>query len=173
MKRSDIKRLPAHYDTYINKVEDLDLVAALVKYGKPVLEAERDSLAALGDHVYAPGKWTARDVLQHIIDVERIFAYRALRYARKDATPLPAFNENVYAVTAQANTRPLDDLLEEFYAVRAGTVALFKSFDEEMLQQEGQLWSGPISVLALGFATVGHAIHHMEIFRGRYYPKVK
>ena len=169
MKRSDILVLPAHYDTYINKCEDVDIVVALEQYGRPVLEAERGRLAALGNHVYAPDKWTARDVLQHLIDVERVFAYRALRYARKDTTVLPAFDENAYAVTAQASKRSLDDLLEEFYAVRNASMMLFKSFDEEMLMQEGKIWSGAISVLALGFAIVGHVNHHIDIFRERYF----
>ena len=170
MKRSDIKILPAHYDTYIKKVDDIELTDALERYGKPVLLAEKAKLIALGDKVYAPGKWTVRDILQHIIDCERVFSYRAMRYARKDKTVLPSFDETEYGATAQASRRTLEDLLEEFYVMRESTTRLYKSFTDEMLLREGQIWSGNISVLSYGFATVGHFNHHMGILQERYYP---
>jgi len=162
--------MPANFERYINQCADIEVVAALQIYGRPVLEASLDKLQALGDKVYAPGKWTVRDVLQHVIDAERIFAYRALRFARRDATILPPFDENEYAVTAGANQRSLHELTDEFFALRASTIALFQSFDTTMLQQEGQTSSGSISVLALGFAIAGHLLHHTAIFEERYYP---
>ena len=170
MKRSDIKTLPAHYDTYIKKVEDIELTEALEKYGKPVLLAEKAKLIALGDKVYALGKWTIKDIIQHIIDCERVFSYRAMRYARNDKTMLPSFDETEYGATALASRRNLDDLLEEFYVLRESTIRLYKSFTDEMLLREGQIWSGNISVLSYGFATVGHFNHHIEILKERYYP---
>ena len=115
MKRSDIKTLPAHHGSYIQQIEDIELTDALEKYGKSYFQTERDKLKQLGDKVYAPGKWTVKDIIQHLIDCERIFAYRALRFARNDKTPLSAFEENDYGVTAEASRRNLDELFEEFY----------------------------------------------------------
>ena len=169
MKRSDIKTLPAHYDTYINKVEDIELTNALEKFGKSFLHAERDKLIALGDKVYAPGKWTVKDIIQHNIDAERVFSYRAMRFARNDKTLLPPFEENDYAVTAEACKRNLNELLDEFYSVRESTILLFKSFTPEMLVREGKMTSGDISVVSLGFAIVGHGVHHVGILKERYY----
>jgi DinB superfamily len=169
MKLSDIKILPAHHGTYIQKIEDIELTDALEKYGKPYFLAERDKFKQLGDKVYAPGKWTVRDIVQHLIDAERIFAYRALRFARNDKTPLTGFEENDYAVTAQASRRSLDEILEELFTVRQTTMQLFKSFTDEMLMREGQMPSGSITVLGIGFAIVGHNKHHMEVLKERYY----
>jgi hypothetical protein len=169
MKRSDINPLPAHHGAYIQKVEDIELVDALEKYGKPYFLAERDKLNLLGDKVYAPGKWTVRDIIQHLIDAERIFAYRALRFARNDKTMLSGFEENDYAGTAQASHRELDDLLEEYCSVRDTTIRLFKSFTNEMLMREGEMPSGSITVLGIGFAIAGHNKHHMEVLKERYY----
>jgi hypothetical protein len=169
MKRSDIKVLPAHHGTYIQKIEDIELTDALEKYGKPYFFAERDTLKKLGDKVYAPGKWTVKDIIQHLIDCERIFAYRALRFARNDKTPLSGFEESDYGMTARASRRELDDLLEELFAVRDTTIRLFKSFTDEMLMREGQMPSGSITVLGIGFAIVGHNKHHMEVLKEKYY----
>jgi len=172
MKRSDIKTLPAHHGTYIQKVEDIELVDALEKYGKPYFFVEGNKLKQLSHKVYAPGKWTVKDIIQHLIDCERIFAYRALRFARNDKTHLSGFEESDYGLTAQASRRELDDLLEEFYTVRNTTIRLFKSFTDEMLMREGQMPSGNISVLGVGFAIVGHNKHHMEVLKERYYPLI-
>lgn len=169
MKRSDINPLPAHHGAYIQKIEDIELIDALEKYGKPYWDAEREKFIALGDKVYAPGKWTVRDIMQHLIDCERIFAYRALRFARNDKTQLTGFEENDYAVTAQASRRSLDEILEEFFTVRQTTIQLFKSFTDEMLMREGQMPSGSITVLGIGFAIAGHNKHHMGVLKERYY----
>jgi len=169
MKRSDINPLPAHHGAYIQKIEDIELIDALEKYGKPYWQAEMDKFIALGDKVYAPGKWTVRDMIQHLIDCERIFAYRALRFARNDKTALTGFEENDYAITAQASRRSLGELFEEFFTVRQTTIQLFKSFTNEMLMREGQMPSGSITVLGIGFAIAGHNKHHMGILKERYY----
>jgi DinB superfamily len=172
MKRSDINPLPAHHGEYIQKVEDIELTDALEKYGKPYFQQEKDKLIALGDKIYAPGKWTVKDIVQHQIDAERIFTYRALRFARNDKTLLHGFEENDYAVTAEATHRDLADLFEEFFWVRETTIRLFKSFTDEMLMRDGVMPSGSITVLGIGFAIVGHNIHHMGILKERYYSLV-
>lgn len=120
------------------------------------------------DYRYAAGKWTIKDILQHLIDAERIFAYRALRFARKDATPLPGFDENTYVDAAQANHRSIQDLLTELAVVRQATLSLFKTFSEEDLKQMGTASNHPMSVRALGFVIIGHQNHHQHIFQERY-----
>lgn len=120
------------------------------------------------DYRYAEGKWTIKDILQHLIDAERIFAYRALRFARKDATPLPGFDENTYVEAAHASSRSIQDLLTELAVVRQATLSLFKTFSEEDLQQIGTASNHPMSVRALGFVIIGHQNHHQRIFQERY-----
>lgn len=117
---------------------------------------------------YAEGKWTIKDIVQHLIDAERIFAYRALRIARKDKTPLPGFEENEYVETALANKRVMDDLMDEFITVRKATISLFKTFTEEQLLQIGTASEKPVSVRAIGFITLGHQKHHEKIIKERY-----
>ena len=120
------------------------------------------------DYRYAEGKWTIKDILLHLIDAERIFAYRALRFARKDKTPLASFDENIYVDVAYANKRSIQDLLTELAVVRQATLSLFKSFSEEDLMQIGTASSHPMSVRALGFVIIGHQNHHQRVFEERY-----
>jgi uncharacterized damage-inducible protein DinB len=120
------------------------------------------------DYRYAEGKWTIKDIIQHLIDAERVFAYRALRFARRDQTPLPGFEEDDYVMAAQGNKRGLQDLLTEFLIVRQSTMALFKTFDQETLMQAGTASGRLMSVRALGFVIIGHQNHHMRVFEERY-----
>ena len=120
------------------------------------------------DYRYADGKWTIKDIIQHIIDAERIFAYRALRFARSDTTALPSFDENTYVEEAQANKRSIQDLLTELLIVRQATLALFKTFSEEQLLKKGTASNNPMSVRALGFVIIGHQNHHQRVFLERY-----
>lgn len=165
--------MPQFFDRYINQVKDIDVVNALEEYGAKYLQNEREHFLSLGNMVYAPGKWTIKDILQHIIDTERIFAYRALRISRSDKTPLPGFDENAYAEHTSASERGIDDLLLEFTTIRTSTILLFKSFTNDMLLNEGTASNNPISPLAIGFATVGHVMHHMSVLKERYYPLIK
>lgn len=120
------------------------------------------------DYRYAEGKWTIKDILLHLIDAERIFAYRALRFARHDKTPLASFDENNYVDVANANNRSIQDLLTELAVVRQATLSLFKSFSEEDLLRTGIASNNPMSVRALGFVIIGHQNHHQRIFEERY-----
>lgn len=169
MKKSEIAKMPEYFDRYINLVEDIEIADALEKYGAKYLWAEKANFVKLGDKVYAPGKWTIKDMIQHIIDAERVFSYRAMRFARNDKTSLPAFDENMFAVTANASKRSLDELLDEFAAVRASTIALFRSFTNEMMAREGKTFDKNISVLAIGFTLSGHIIHHVKVLKEHYY----
>ncbi len=145
-----------------NLVEELEIsVHRLVKF---VREIPMDKF----DYRYAEGKWTIKDILLHLIDAERIFAYRALRFARNDKTELPGFEENSYVDEANANKRNIQDLLTELLVVRQASLSLFKSFSEEQLLRNGIASNNPISVRALGFIIIGHQNHHQKVFEERY-----
>ena len=165
--------MPQYFDRYINLSDDIEVIDALAHYGTPYLQNERSELIKLGDRVYAPGKWTVKDILQHIADTERIFAYRALRISRSDTTPLPGFDENSYAEQTTAAVRTVDDLLQEFDMIRASTLLLYRSFTNDMLLKEGTASGKTISPLAIGFTIAGHAVHHINVLKERYYPLIK
>jgi len=168
MKRTDIHPMPDFFDRYINLVENIPVIDALEKYSNLTSEENIELFNKIGNRVYAPGKWTIKSILQHIIDTERIISYRALRFARKDATPLPPFDEEYFAMHTNADSRTLNDLLEEFIVVRRSSIVLFKSFSDEMLKQTGIAFNRSISVLALGFVIAGHPLHHLNIIKERY-----
>lgn len=172
MKKSDLIIMPDFFDRYINLVED-QTVHQVLRMNSAIFENSWDKLDMLGDQVYAPGKWTARDIVQHCIDTERILAYRALCFARNDSTVLPGFDEVDYARYTQANRRTLSDLLEEFSIVRTSTMSMFENFSEEMLLREGVANGNRISVLALGFTIAGHVLHHARILEERYFPLIE
>lgn len=170
MKRSDINPMPPFFDRYINLVEDIDIFEAFEKYSPLQVYSDIISLTDLGDKIYAPGKWTAKDILQHVIDNERIMAYRALRFSRNDKTELPGYEEELLAANTMANKRTISDLMEEFELVRKTTVLLFKNMTDEMKLYNGNANQTQISALALGFVILGHPIHHMRVIRERYFP---
>jgi len=120
------------------------------------------------DYRYAEGKWTIKDIIQHLIDSERIFSYRALRFARNDTTAVPGFEENLYAETAYGNERKLQELLTELALVRQSSIMLFRSFSTEALMRRGIASGNALSVRALGFLIIGHQNHHLKVFKERY-----
>ncbi len=170
MKKSDLSWASGYFDTYIGKVPDIELTEALAQSLTELHHLDIAKLRNLGDQVYAPGKWTVRDVIQHLSDCERVFAYRALRFARNDSSAQPSFDENLFAETAGANTRPLEQVLEELKLVRASTISLFDTFSEEALGRTGTMAGFTLPVLALGFTLIGHQTHHFGIVQERYYP---
>ncbi len=162
------EEVPAFYRGYVDAAQGRDLPEALVHAAQAVLNAFGAVPSAQIDHRYAPGKWTVREVLLHLNDTERVFAYRALRFARMDATPLPGFDEDAYVPAARAARRSMDDLLAEHRAVHQATLALFRSFGPEDLLRTGTAGGKTISVRALGWATAGHALHHVRLLHERY-----
>ena len=157
------------YANYISQVSDEytlqeELEISLHRFIKFVQDIPLDKF----DYRYAEGKWTIKDIILHLIDAERIFAYRALRFARNDKTDLPGFEENDYVDEASANSRSIMDLLTELSAVRHSTLLLFKSFNEDKLLQIGTANNNQMSVRALGFIIIGHQNHHQRIFEERY-----
>ncbi|TAH05082.1 MAG: DinB family protein [Sphingobacteriales bacterium] len=161
------------FQNYLNKAEDKELNKALKANLKSVEKFLCKIPANKRTYAYAEGKWTIKQLLQHMIDTERVFAYRALRFARKDATPLPGFDENAWASNATAATRKWNSLVNEFIAVRKTTLALFEALDKKELLLEGIASNNVVNVLALGYIIAGHANHHIDIINERYLPKKK
>lgn len=158
---------PAYYSTYIDAVPENDLILAL-QNNRKALYALILELMGKADYRYAEGKWTIKEVLLHMIDTERIFAYRALTFARGDKNVLPGYDENEYAKYYSADKRTLQQVYAELRVVRDATIHLFQSFDEEALLRSGIANGNPISVTALGYAIAGHANHHFRVIKERY-----
>jgi uncharacterized damage-inducible protein DinB len=166
--RPDLSRVPQFYHNYISHVPQDDLLEAF-NAGTPAFIQFVESIPPdKYDYRYADGKWTIKEVLQHIIDAERVFAYRALRFARKDPTFLPGFDENLFAENAKADKRDWNNLVEEFKVVRMASEYLFASFDDDQLDATGTSNNNTVYVLGIGFLLVGHSIHHMKVIKERY-----
>ncbi len=168
MPRPDLTRVPDFYHNYINQAKGNDLMKVLRKQTGSFLQFLKKIPKDKRNYRYAEGKWTIKELLQHIIDAERIFAYRALCFARKDATPLPSFDENSYAANAKGESRKWKDLVNEFLVVRWSTEYLFDSFDDEQLETAGTASGKSNYVLAIGFIIAGHANHHINVMKERY-----
>jgi len=155
------------YDGYIQRVKD-DPVDAMQRQ----IDVTLALLAPLSEtralHRYAPEKWSIKEVVGHLADVERVMSYRAMRLAREDATPLPAFDENTYVPAGRFDRRSLNDLLDELRAVRAASLALFQGFDNDAWIRRGTVSGKTMSVRALAHIIPGHERHHDELFRTRY-----
>jgi hypothetical protein len=159
---------PEYFQRYIDQVKEDDLKRAF-KNQMPAAEIFFKSISEeLSKKKYAEDKWTIKEVLQHVIDAERVFSYRALCFARKEQNILPSFDENNYALHSNANAREWNNLIEEFASLRKSTGYLFNSFSDDALNTIGKASNYTISVAALGFVTVGHANHHIRIIQERY-----
>ena len=157
-----------YYGKYVSQLSTGDVLAALESQaiGTAKLLASTDE--ALGGFRYGEGKWTVKEVIGHLIDCERVFAYRALRIGRTDATPLAGFDENVYVPAGRFDRRTLADLAAELAAVRVTTVMLFRGFDAEAMLRRGTANGQPVSVRALAAIVAGHERHHVTLLRERY-----
>ncbi|MBL7724720.1 MAG: DinB family protein [Chitinophagaceae bacterium] len=168
MARPDLSRVPEWFHRYIAQVEGDDLLPVLIQQQSSFVQFLENLPADKIDYRYGPDKWTIKEVLQHIIDAERVFLYRALCIARGEKQSLPGFDENEYAANSKAHNRNWNDMLEEFKAVRRSSEILFASFDNEQLEATGISNKNPIYVLAIGFIIAGHLTHHLNIIKERY-----
>lgn len=162
------KEYADYYSHYINLSKDLDLISGLKSSSKALLDLFNSIPAHKLEYRYAEGKWTVKELLQHLIDSERIFTYRALRFAREDSTNIPGYEHDDYIVPSRANKRSIDSLIEEYKALRASSIQLFESFDEDMLLQIGSANSSNVSVRAIGYIMIGHETHHCNVIKERY-----
>jgi uncharacterized damage-inducible protein DinB len=172
MKTSpDYTTLPDFYKKYVTLVQDLDVVEALQSSGSQTTNLISTIDDEMGEHRYAPGKWSIKELICHMMDAERIFSYRALRFSRNDATPLAGFEENDYAPQANAHSRSLAQLNKEIKNLRTATVDLFTSMTPDMLQRKGEASNKVVSVVNLGYIISGHETHHRNILIEHYLKK--
>jgi uncharacterized damage-inducible protein DinB len=157
-----------YYAGYVAQVPDGDVVHLLeVQMHETAMLLKRLD-ESLGEYRYAPGKWTLKEVIGHLADGERVFCYRALRFARGDATPLASFDENAWAPEAHCEGRTLADLTEEFHLVRQATIAFVRSLTDASAVRTGTASGKTMSVRALVYVIAGHERHHLAILRERY-----
>ena len=158
----------SYYSPYINALGNVNLLEELENSIQNFEEFLTQIPSEKHEFRYAEGKWTIKDIVQHLIDTERVLAYRSLRFARKVQTPLHSFDENEYVDATAANKRTLTDLLQEYKAVRLSTLYLFKSFSNEELIYTGIASNNSFTVRAIGFIIAGHQKHHQRIIAERY-----
>ncbi len=173
MKKDLIQPMPEYFDRYIHKVDDVPLLQALEISMNEIENFPVSRFEALGNNVYAPDKWTVKDILQHLIDTERVFTYRATAFSRNEPGQVLSFDEQLYVRQANANERSLNDILHEMKIVRHSFIELYKSFTPEMLLRKGKGSTGEYSVLSIGYIIPGHQRWHIEVLKERYFPLLK
>lgn len=166
--RPTISEYAPYFQTYIQLVNEDDLVLALKRIAKIwnalVSEIPEEKL----NYKYAAGKWSIKEVLIHLTDAERVFAYRALRFARNDKTELSGFDENSWAKESHADERSLESLIKEHNNVRGASISLFENLTDEISMRSGPANGKEISVRALGYIICGHELHHLRVIQERY-----
>lgn len=158
----------AYYSRYIEHLGETELVKGLIDSHAKYLEFFKSIPEDKLEYRYAEGKWTIKEIVLHLIDTERVFAYRAQRFGRKDTTPLSGFDQDDFVLASNANSRPLNNLLTEYSAVRQSSVQLFKNFNRAALLQLGEASGSKMSARAAGFMIIGHEEHHCKVIRERY-----
>ncbi len=171
MKRPDAKDYSEYYHNYVQHVPEGDIL--------DILDKQADLLGRFFAGVneekslyrYEEGKWSIREVVGHLLDVERIFSYRAFRFSRGDQTELPGFDENSYVPKGNYDQHDITELVEEFYLLRKATVSMFRGFDKKMWELSGKANGAAMSVRAVAWILAGHLIHHMKVIQSRYLSK--
>lgn len=157
-----------YYDSYVSKVPEGDIVDILVSQKQSTARF----LASISEEKslfrYAPEKWSIRDVVMHLADAERLFLSRAVRIARCDQTPLPGFDENEYAATADADRHSLSELATDFACARDSSISFFQMISDEESRRTGIASNNPFSVRSFAFINAGHELHHVGVIRDRY-----
>jgi len=157
-----------YYGRYIDKVPDGDLLRTLEDQGRETQAVLARLSEAKALHRYAPGKWSVKEVIGHVTDTERVYSYRALRFARGDATALPGFDENAWVPAGSFDARSLADLAAELDAVRRATLTLFRGLDAAALARRGTASDNAVSVRAIAWIIAGHERHHVALLHERY-----
>ena len=168
MDRPQADEYAPYFSRYISLLPEGGVIELLRSQNHDTVTRLANLTEAQALHRYEPGKWSVKETIGHLADGERVFSYRALRFARGDETPLPGFEENEWVPAARFDRRPLTALLGEYTAVRAATIALFSTFDETEWSRRGVANDTPISVRALACCILGHELHHMSLLRDRY-----
>ena len=168
ISKPDETEYSPYYGKYILLVPDGDILDEMSKQLEDTLVILRSIPASQAGFRYAPDKWSIKEVVGHVIDAERVFAYRALRFARNDKTPLPGYEQDDYIRNASFDDCTLDDLVAEFESVRRSTLFLFKHLTGEAWMRRGVANNNEVSVRALAYIIAGHELHHREILLNRY-----
>ncbi|MGI9548162.1 MAG: DinB family protein [Flavobacteriaceae bacterium] len=170
MKTSDLTTADYHkfYQPYIFALGDVELVKTLRRQRENFPQFIASIPENLWQTSYAEGKWTIAEVLLHVLDAERVFQYRALRFARNDSTNLPGFDQDTYVPYSGASGISKEEVIEDYRSIRSSTIALFSKLDEVALRRKGKANDAAMSVAALGFIMCGHQRHHRDIIRSRY-----
>jgi hypothetical protein len=158
-----------YYDKYVSLISDGDILATLEKQPSAIASLLSTRKEADGDLRYAPGKWSVKEVLGHVIDTERIFSYRALRIARNDRTPMEGFEQDDYVKYGPFAQCSLATLVEEFKSVRLATLSLFRGLDEAAWVRRGVANKNQVSVRAIAYIIAGHETHHKKILQEKYF----
>ena len=166
--RPEKNEYASYYDKYVSLVPDADVVETLERQIEDTLALLRGVGEERAGHRYAPGKWSIKEVVGHLIDTERIFAYRALAIARGEQKPLPGMDQNEYMAGANFDARTLADLLDEFERVRRSNVLMLRGLSDEAWSRRGVASDNEVTVRAIAFIIAGHEAHHVQILRTRY-----
>lgn len=159
---------PAYYQKYFALVNEEDLLKALENTMNDTVKFFSSIPAEKENHRYADDKWTVKEVISHIIDTERVMSYRSMRFSRKDATQLPGYDENTYAPNANAASRTVKEMIEEFTCVRKASISLFNYLTDDMLDFTGNANNLQVSARMIGWMMTGHAIHHCNVIKEKY-----
>jgi DinB superfamily len=162
---------PPYFNAYIEKVRSENFITELSTQSTEFEIFLNTLQPEEWAYRYADNKWSVKDIILHICDVERVLCYRALRFARKDSTALEGFDEDIYAIDAEADKRSSISLIEEFVSVRNATLTLFNSFSSDVLKRKGVANAGNFDVESLGFIIAGHLNHHREVIKLKYLKK--
>lgn len=168
MRRPTSDEYHSFFETYISKVTGVDFMSYINDQAVSTTALLRTLSAEQWDYRYAEDKWSIREVIIHMVDTEQIFAYRALRIARHDKTPLPGFEQNDYVPYYEAASRSSESIIEAYEAVRKVTLTQFKNFSDEMLDQVGTVSGHAASARAFGFMIAGHELHHLDVLKDKY-----
>lgn len=170
VRRPRVEEVAPHYRNYVELAPEGDVLAGLERG----LGETRALLARFGEarggHRYAPGKWSVKEIVGHVIDAERVFAYRALRMARGDQTPLPGFEQDDFVAAAHSDRRTLDDLVAELEHLRAANLRFFRSLEPADWERTGTASDAPFVVCAFPWILAGHEAHHRRVLVERYLP---
>jgi DinB superfamily len=167
--RPESNEYAPYYDKYISLVPEGDILVTLEKQ-LPATLALLARPESDGDFRYAPGKWSAKESLGHVVDTERVFSYRAMRISRNDKTPLAGFEQDDYVKYGPFGHCSLAALVEEFSAVRKATLLLLRALDDAAWARRGVASNNEVTVRGLAYIIAGHELHHRKIFEQKYFP---
>ena len=164
----DLEYIPPAYQKYVKWVKDYNVVSLLTKNRKYSLDFFQGLPPEKGDFFYAPGKWSVKEILQHLIDVERVFIYRAMRFSRLDPTDLPGFDADFYLESASIEDVSYKNVLDEWAALRESSILFYKNLNPKFLDRTGRASGHEFSVKSIAYVLAGHTRHHIEVIKDKY-----